>query len=108
MNDIGIFKDFGLFGLVIGSIVLLLFFVIKWTLATTKEILKQAAEERKAWQICLDACTRTLQEHNERARAFNETASDAHRFQREEHREMIVNLNEITKALGRINGYNKE
>jgi len=105
MDGLGFFKDFGLFGITVGAIIILLFFVIKWTLSTTKDILRQAAEERKVWQECVNSCTKTLMEHNERARLFDEMVSDAHRFQREEHKEMINNLGEITKTLGRINGY---
>ena len=92
--DVNIWKDFGLNGLIMFAVVGLLFFVIKWTLATTKEIMAQAAEERKSW-------INALAEHTSQARSFHDEVKDAHNFQRQEHQEMI-------KCLGRINGYKDE
>lgn len=73
------------------AIIALLFLIVKWTLATTKEILHQAADERmksiKAWE-----------EHTQQAKAFHDQVAEAHKHQREEHKEMI-------QILGRINGY---
>ena len=74
-----------------GSVIILLFCVIKWTLATTKEIMKQSAIERESW-------IKALTEHTQQAKTFHEEVKDAHNFQRVEHQEMI-------KVLGRINGY---
>lgn len=79
------FAEYGLLGLVVGSVVILLFFVIKWTLSTTKEILIQAAEERKAWN-------NTLTDQISQSREFNNQMTEANRYQREEHKEMIAHL----------------
>lgn len=106
------FEQFGLLGLVIGAVIFLLFLVIKWTLSTTKDILKQAAQEREAW-------IKAFGDHTEQARLFHESVKDAHNYQREEHRQFSINQNESSKAmamicqslgqveqaLGRINGY---
>lgn len=89
--DVNLWKEFGLNGLIMFAVVALLFFVIKWTLATTKEIMAQAAEERKSW-------INAISEHTQQAKSFHDEVKDAHNFQRQEHQEMI-------KCLGRINGY---
>lgn len=93
MDSLGIFKEFGLLGIVIGSVIFLLFLVIKWTLSTTKEIMKQAAEERKAWIDAVNRVTSSIERHDEKA-------DDRAKYVREEHRQMI-------ECLGRINGYTK-
>jgi uncharacterized coiled-coil DUF342 family protein len=97
--------EFGLMGLMCSAVVGLLFFVVKWTLATTKDILSQAAEERKNWQAAIGNVNTALDEHTAQARAFHESVVEAHRMQRAEHEKMIQTLNEISITLGRINGY---
>lgn len=108
------FEQFGLLGLVIGAIIFLLFLVIKWTLATTKEILNQAAREREEW-------VKAFNLHTEQAKLFHESVKEAHIYQRQEHAAFAENQNESSKAmalicqglgqveqaLGRINGYKK-
>lgn len=101
-------QQFGLIGLLAGTMSLILFFIVKWTLATTKEILIQAAKERDCWQKCIDETNKGIQEHTYQAKQFHEQVSEVHKFQREEHKEMITQLREITVTLGRINGYNDE
>jgi len=91
--DLTLFKEFGLIGIVFGAIFALLFIIIKWTLSTTKDILNQAAEERKSW-------IKAIEERNTALKAFNDSVTEAHKYQREEHKQMI-------EVLGRINGYKK-
>ena len=98
-------QQYGLLGLTIGSITFLLFLVIKWTLETTKSILAQAAKEREAW-------TKAISDHTEQAKAFHESVKEAHDYQREEHRKLAEQqlktclcMEQVEKALGRINGY---
>lgn len=88
---LGPWQQFGLIGLMIGAIVTLLFIIIKWTLATTKEILKQASVERADWKKTIDSITESIRKHDEKA-------EERGRYIREEHRQMI-------ETLGRINGY---
>ena len=92
------FKEYGLVGLIMFAVIALLFFVVKWTLQTTKEIMAQAARERETWQQALGNINDCIKEHTSQAKMFHEQVNEAHRFQREEHKEMIV-------TLGRINGY---
>lgn len=95
MNEFSKFGEYGLIGLIIGAVILLLFIVIKWTLATTRDILKQAAEERCAWQLAIGGINKAIDEHTSQAKAFHEQVNEAHRFQRSEHQEMIIALKSL-------------
>jgi len=94
----------------------MLFFIIRWILATTREILRQAKEERENWnkqtneerenwRKIIDALKESVLAHNERAKNFSDNVYEAHKFQREEHQKMISHLGEINSTLGKINGY---
>ena len=87
-------QQFGLIGLLSGSGTILLFIIIKWVLATTREIMAQAAKERESWTVA-------MREHSEQAQRFHDSVKEAHEYQRKEHMEMI-------QILGRINGYKHE
>ena len=69
------FKDFGLAGLLAGSGTILLFLVVKWTLETTKEILKQAADERKIFNAMSIEWINALNAHTEQAKSFHLASS---------------------------------
>ena len=84
-----VFKEFGLAGLLAGSGTLLLFFVVKWTLETTKDILTQAAHEREIFQQMQAQWILAIQEHTSQARAFHDEVKQAHQFQREEHQKIM-------------------
>lgn len=92
------FAKYGLVGLLAGAIVILLFFVIKWTLATTKTILDQAAKERECW-------LQAFNDHTQQAKEFHSQVTEAHKYQRDEHRELANISKEIVLTLGRINGF---
>ncbi len=104
MPDFTLFRDFGLVGVMAGSITILLFLVVKWTLQTTKEILRQAEKERECWRGTIDAINKTIDNHNSRAQEFHSSVQEAHKYQRDEHEKMIKNLDEQYKVLLRING----
>lgn len=98
-------KEFGLgIALSIG-IFMAFFYLLKWVLKTQEKILDHAAEERKSWQLLFDKNNRAIDEHIIQSRTAHETTSEAHKFQREEHSKLAEQLNEITSALGRINGF---
>lgn len=100
MDGLGLFKEFGLLGIVIGAVILLLFLVIKWTLSTTKEIIKQAADERKTWQMTIDRNTQFQEKIVQAIDKHDEKANERGRYAREEHHQII-------EVLGRLNGYRK-
>lgn len=99
------FGEYGLLGLVIGSIILLLFLVIKWTLATTKEILAQAAKERECFVQKISDMTKAMDERSVNDREFHIQVVEAHKYQRDEHSAQNKILGELIQAVGRINGY---
>jgi C4-dicarboxylate-specific signal transduction histidine kinase len=75
------------------------FFLLKWVLKASSEQLQVMAEERKAWRDMQAEFSERIRDLQEGSRAFNAEVRDAHKYQRDEHQEMI-------KCLGRINGYN--
>jgi hypothetical protein len=83
------FKEFGLAGLLSGAGTLLLFFVVKWTLETTKEILRQAAEERKVFNGMTSQWIQALDNHTLQAKAFHDEVKQAHEYQRQEHLKLM-------------------
>jgi hypothetical protein len=92
--------EYGLLGVVICAVIVLLYKIVMWTLATTKEILAQAAKERECFTEKIAEVTKALDSHSATAREFHNQVVEAHKFQREEHKEMII-------SLGRINGYKR-
>ncbi len=92
--DWNMFKEFG----AVGAITFLLFLVIKWTLTTTKDILKQAADERKIWQEHNASSIKAIEKITASIDRHDEKAEERGKYVREEHRQMI-------ETLGRINGY---
>ncbi len=111
MDWITIIKDLGLLGLV--------GLILKWVFteqarinsqidSERKDWMKQTDERAKRWQEIVssfNACqSQLMAEH----RDFRESVSEAHRFQREEHKELMTQMKEVTLTLGRINGYKDE
>ena len=87
-------KEFGM----AGAITFILFLVVKWTLETTKDILKQASEERKVYQEHQANSIKAIEKITASIERYDEKAEERGKYVREEHRQMI-------ESLGRINGY---
>jgi hypothetical protein len=94
-----LFKEFGLAGLLSGAGTILLFFVLKWTLESTKQILNQAAHEREIFQQLQAQWIISLNEHTAQARAFHDDVKQAHQFQREEHQKMLEMFYKLTDKI---------
>jgi len=90
--------QFGLLGLMCGTIVFLLYKVMMWTLAAHKDLLKQIQEVLKMYQKLSEDSSRSIDRFNESIQRHDEKAEERGRYVREEHRQMI-------ETLGRINGY---
>ena len=110
--DVTMWKEFGLQGILMCAVVTILFFVIKCTLATTKDILSQLYRITEAFNTSQSHWADVLKEHTEQSRSFHEEVRDANKYQREEHLKMLENqvkicncLEQTEKTLGRINGY---
>ena len=108
-------KEFGLNGLIMGSVIGLLTYVIHMTLCTTRDILKRADESQKTWQSVFTQVSIAIESHSSNSKMFHEQVESAHRYQREDHERLerlqeknVQAMNEVQKALGRINGYKAE
>ena len=101
------FSEYGLVGLIIAVLFFIVWKQLMWVFTWVKDTDTQHAEERKCWQTTVERLNKSIDDHTSRANTFHEEVTEAHRFQREEHKEMIGQLNEITITLGRINGYKK-
>jgi hypothetical protein len=84
-------QEFGLVGILIGGILTMFFFIIKWILQQFQKELDGNRSERKEYLCILDTMKDEIENHNKRASEFQTMVSA-------EHKEMII-------ILGRINGY---
>ena len=111
----------------IGGLIFLAFmFLLRWVLKTQEKILIDARDERQSWQTIISTHQTNLTSLNNAQREIISQMSEAHRYQRDEHKEMIDNLKGICmtvkeiqdltqnscqiltehgKTLARINGY---
>jgi len=86
-------------GLLVYKIVMfLLNKVVTHILEQQSLIMKMAIEQNEKWQRVVDDVSNKIQK-------LDEVSATAHGYQREEHKEMVKNLTEMTVTLGRINGY---
>ncbi len=99
------FSEYGLLGLMIGSMILLLFFIVKWVLEHTRELLMQQAKERECWQNIIGKHNEFLQKIVDSIDKHDEKADERGKYIRFEHEKMINNLDEQSKMLARINGF---
>lgn len=83
--------QFGITATLILAILIMFGWLLKWLLDTVKE-------ERFAWKELINKLSKTIDEHTIQAREFHNNVNEAHRYQREEHKEMI-------QILGRMNGH---
>jgi len=88
------------------------FFLLKWVLGVSSEQLRNMHEERKAWaeiQMGFNCQMTGIQEQMKAnlilSQTFFNQVQEAHKFQRDEHKELSDQNREITLCLGRINGY---
>lgn len=87
LTEAGLAVGFGVAGC------LLLFFIIKHILRQQEKILDMATLQNENWQ-------RALNDHTAQATKFHEQVTEAHKFQREEHRDIQKCLLEIAAMLG--------
>ena len=99
------FGEYGLIGIIVGVLFLIVWRMLMWVMAFIKSQEERYAKERECWQEYFRKMNQSLDEHNINAREFHNTVTEAHKFQREEHKEMIGNLKEQGQVLARINGY---
>jgi len=71
---------------------------LKWVFDINSKILVDMSEERKLNQEIMRGFSDGIKSQAVTSRAFHAQVEEAHKYQREEHRQMIA-------TLGRINGY---
>lgn len=93
-----IFQEFGLIGLIVGTLFFLLWRMLTWVMAFIKDITLHHNEERAKWQSAYDKQNDTLDKISDAIGRHDERADERGHYVREEHKQMI-------EVLGRINGY---
>lgn len=96
--DLSKFGEYGLLGLFMGVVLFILFKMITWVMAFVKEQRENHEKERGTWLDIITAMKQSIDIHNQSSIEARNATAEAHKFQREEHKEMI-------EILGRINGY---
>jgi len=90
--------EYGLAGIVIAILFFILWRMLIWVMKWVDKISEQHNAERETWMKRLESLDQSIQLHNQASIEARKASEEAHRFQREEHKEMIT-------TLGRINGY---
>lgn len=73
-------------------------FVLKWVFDINSKLLSDMADERRMQMEVRQQFAENIKEISQISKDFHNEVRDAHKFQREEHKQMI-------ETLGRINGY---
>jgi hypothetical protein len=98
MDFAKLFSDYGFNGIVIGTLFFMLWRMLVWVMKWVDKIEDKHSGERECWVRRLEALDKSIETHNQSSIESRKASEEAHRFQREEHKEMIT-------ILGRINGY---
>lgn len=69
-----------------------------------EKLRKDSKEEREQWQEKFEKMNENTTRQLESNGIFQQTVSDAHGFQRKEHENMVLSLQEITLTLKSMNG----
>jgi len=88
-------KDLG-FGV---GFMVLCFVIVFYILRQQKEILNQAKDERAIFLDTVRGLTKAIEEHTAQAREFHNNVTEAHKFQREEHKDMADAQNKTCQSL---------
>jgi hypothetical protein len=99
------FEQYGVEGLVICALFIVLYRIINYTMKFIDKSTEQQSHEREAWTAQQTQTIEVIRTMKESIELHNQQSIDAHlvlkeatNFQREEHKQMI-------ETLGRINGY---
>jgi hypothetical protein len=96
---ISVFAQFGFAGVIFFALVL----ILKWMMHLHDTVMNDSKEERKVWQTMVNAFSDRLNEHTNNAKAFHEQVTEAHKFQREEHKNMCENQIKMSHTLDLLN-----
>ena len=93
-HQIAAAAQYGLGGIIFTGFIL----VLKWVFQINSKVLDDMSAERKCYQEVMRGFAENIKENTQSSRDFQAQVDDAHKYQREEHKEMIT-------TLGRINGF---
>jgi len=85
------FTDFGLIGLIVGTLFFIVWRMLVWVMKWVDKREDSYNKERENWLTTLNKIQNCIERHDERA-------EERGKYVREEHKQMI-------ETLGRINGY---
>jgi ABC-type transport system involved in cytochrome bd biosynthesis fused ATPase/permease subunit len=91
-------KDLG-FGV---GFMVLCFVIVFYILRQQKDILQQAKEERAVFLSTIEKFTKAIDDHTAQAREFHNNVTEAHKYQREEHKDMAESQNSICSTLALV------
>ena len=97
-NLIPKFYEYGLIGVVMGVLFVILWRMLVWVMAFIKDIMIQQNVERQTWLCALNKHGDLLLKISDNIEEHDKRAEERGKFVSEEHKEMI-------QSLGRINGW---
>ena len=110
MDGSAFFKMCEQFGLGVAlsfAILVMFFFILKWTMKQQDNILKLAESRDVAWREVTNNLKSSIDKQILDSTFTSNTVAEAHRYQREEHKDLMEQMREVTASLGRINGYKR-
>jgi hypothetical protein len=96
--DISKFTEYGLIGLIIGVLFLIVWRLLIWVMKWVEKREEAYSKEREGWLCRFEKQGDAIDKIIDRIERHDERADERGRFVREEHKQMI-------EVLGRINGY---
>ena len=100
-----IFSDYGLIGIIVGTLFFIVWRMLVWIMGFVREITKQQTEERAGWLCRLEKLSDSTEKISRSIDEHDKRADERGKFVRDEHKKMIDNLDEQAKVLARINGF---
>lgn len=98
-------EEFGLGVSLSLAILVMFFFLLKWVLNQQDLILRRSDTQDTAWREIVSQMRTSLDAQRMESREFQSMVQEAHKYQRDEHKEIIGQMREVTSSLGRINGH---
>jgi hypothetical protein len=96
--DFPLITQLGIAGVIFGA----LFFLLKWMTKLHDRVMTDSKEERQAWQTLIQSFSSRIQEQSMELRNMCEQNNEAHKYQREEHKEILKNQITIQKESEKI------
>jgi peptidoglycan hydrolase CwlO-like protein len=73
--------------------------LLRWVLRQQEKILDNAREERQNWQNIVSKFRDEIEKHTANAKEFHNQVKEAHKYQREEHKEICTMCNHISTGI---------